>query len=202
MDPLAAKIIFIVGYWVANFAIRAPYIKAHRRGSVRSNSRTRTDTSLFLAASAGSSVLTLLYVFTPLFAFADYRLPLWIGVMGVVVLLAGNWVFWRAHRDLGKNWSPTLEILEGHKLVTQGIYRRIRHPMYLSIWLLVVAQAMILPNYVAGFSGLLPFAILYCSRVKREERMMSEAFGKAYEEHCRHTGRLFPKFQRERPDES
>ena len=46
---------------------------------------------------------------------------------------------------------------------------------------------------VAGFSGLLPFAILYFSRVGREERMMSEAFGSDYEEHRRNTGRLFPK---------
>jgi protein-S-isoprenylcysteine O-methyltransferase Ste14 len=193
MDPLAAKVIWVVGYWIANFVIRAPYIKAHRRAPIRANSRTRTDNVLFLAVSAGSSLITLLYVITPLFAFADYRIPLWIGVTGVAVLLAGDWVFWRAHRDLGTNWSPTLEIREGHKLVTQGIYRRIRHPMYLSIWLMVVAQAMILPNYVAGISGLLPFAILYFSRVSREERMMSESFGSDYEEHRRNTGRLFPK---------
>jgi protein-S-isoprenylcysteine O-methyltransferase Ste14 len=106
----------------------------------------------------------------------------------------GNWVFWRSHRDLGTNWSPTLEIREQHTLVTHGIYRRIRHPMYLSIWLLVIAQALILQNYIAGFSGLVPFALLYFLRVPKEERMMREEFGKAYDEYLLVTGRILPKF--------
>jgi len=79
-------------------------------------------------------------------------------------------------------------------LVTHGIYRRIRHPMYLSIWLLVIAQAMILPNYIAGFSGVVPFALLYFLRVPKEERMMREEFGKAYDEYLLVTGRILPKF--------
>ena len=66
--------------------------------------------------------------------------------------------------------------------------------MYLSLWLLVIAQALILPNYVAGFAGLLPFGILYFQRVAREERMMVEEFGSEYERYLHKTGRLFPKF--------
>lgn len=194
MDPLLAKIIFVFGYVIANFVIRAPYIKAHQRLPIRSNRKTRLDTSLFLAVSVGGFLLPLLYVFTPLFSFADYSIPLAIGVMGVVVLMVANWVFWKSHKDLGGNWSPTLEIRQDHKLVTNGIYQRIRHPMYLSIWLLVIAQAMILPNYVAGFAGLLPFGILYFQRVGKEERMMLEGFGSEYKRYLQGSGRLFPKF--------
>jgi protein-S-isoprenylcysteine O-methyltransferase Ste14 len=193
MDPLLAKIIFVFGYVVANFAIRTPYIRAHHRLPVRANRNTRTDTSLFLGVSVGGFLIPLLYVFTPLFSFADYSLPLWIGVTGVAVLALANWVFWKSHKDLGTNWSPTLQIREEHKLVTRGIYQRIRHPMYLSIWLLVIAQAMILPNWVAGFGGLLSFGILYFERVAKEERMMREEFGHEYEEYLQKTGRLFPK---------
>ena len=193
MEPLPAKIIFVLGYVVANFVIRAPYIKTHHRLPVRSNRDTRLDTSLFLAVGVGGFLIPLLYVFTPLFSFADYFIPLWIGVSGVVVLALGDWVFWKSHKDLGGNWSPTLQVREGHKLITQGIYRRIRHPMYLSLWLLVIAQAMILPNYVAGFTGLLPFAILYFERVAKEERMMLEEFGVEYERYLQQSGRLLPK---------
>lgn len=194
MDPLLAKIVFVFGYVVANFVIRIPYIKAHQQLPIRSNRKSRLDTSLFLAVSVGGFLLPLLYVFTPLFSFADYSIPLAVGVAGVVVLTVANWVFWKSHKDLGGNWSPTLEIREDHKLVTNGIYQRIRHPMYLSIWLLVIAQAMILPNYVAGFAGLLPFGILYFQRVGKEERMMMEEFGSEYEQYLQKTGRLFPKF--------
>ena len=194
MDPLLAKIIFVFGVVIANFVIRTPHIKAHHRLPVRSNRKTRLDTSLFLGVSVGGFLLPLLYVFTPLFSFADYSIPWWIGVTGIAVLVLANWVFWKSHKDLGGNWSPTLEIRQDHKLVTNGIYQRIRHPMYLSIWLLVIAQAMILPNYVAGFAGLLPFGILYFQRVAKEERMMMEEFGSEYEQYLRKTGRVFPKF--------
>ena len=195
MDPLLAKIIFVLGFPIANFVIRTPYIKAHQRLPIRSNRTTRLDNALFLAVSLGGFLLPLFYVFTPLFSFADYFIPRWVAGTGVAVLVLGNWVFWKSHKDLGGNWSPTLQIRQDHKLVTQGIYQRIRHPMYLSIWLLVIAQAMILPNYVAGFAGLIPFGILYFQRVGKEERMMLEEFGSDYERHLQKTGRLFPKLR-------
>jgi protein-S-isoprenylcysteine O-methyltransferase Ste14 len=195
MEPLVAKIIYVVGYWVANFVIRAPHIKTHQQAPIRANRKTRIDTSLFLAVSIGGFVIPLVYVFTPLFAFADYLIPLWVGVLGVVLLVLGDWIFWKSHKDLGRNWSPRLELRENHRLVTAGIYQRIRHPMYLSIWLLVIAQAMILPNYIAGFSALVPFALLYFVRVGKEEQMMREEFGSGYEEHLRKTGRLLPRFR-------
>jgi len=195
MDPLVAKIAFVFGFVVANFVIRTPYIKAHKRLPIRSNRNTRLDTSLFLAVGVFGFLMPLLYVFTPLFSFADYSIPRWVGGTGVAMLALGNWVLWKSHKDLGGNWSPTLDIRQDHKLVTQGIYQRIRHPMYLSLWLLVTAQAMILPNYVAGFAGLLPFGILYFQRVAREERMMVEEFGGEYERYLAKTGRLFPKLR-------
>ena len=194
MDPLVAKVIFVFGYVVANFVIRAPYIKAHQRLPIRSNRKTRLDTSLFVAVGVCGFFLPLLYVFTPLFSFANYSIPLWIGVTGIGILALGNWVFWKSHKDLGGNWSPTLEIRQDHKLVIHGIYRRIRHPMYLSLWLLVLAQALILPNYIAGFAGLIPFGILYLQRVSKEERMMLEEFGREYEQYRQRTGRLLPRF--------
>ena len=94
-----------------------------------------------------------------------------------------------------------MEIRQDHKLVTNGIYQRIRHPMYLSLWLLVIAQAMILPNYAAGFTGLLSFAILYFQRVGREERMMLKEFGADYERYVQMTGRLIPKLRPPPPND-
>lgn len=196
MGPLLAKIIFVFGAVIANFVIRIPYIKAHHRLPIRSNRNTRLDTSLFLAVSLGGFLIPLLYVFTPLFSFADYSIPRWVGVTGVVVLVLADWVFWKSHKDLGGNWSPTLEIRRDHTLVAHGIYQRIRHPMYLSFWLLVTAQAMILPSYVAGFVGLLPFGILYFQRVAKEERMMMEEFGSEFERYLQKTGWLLPKLWR------
>ena len=54
---------------------------------------------------------------------------------------------------------------------------------------------MILPNYVAGFTGLVPFGILYFVLVGKEERMRLEEFGREHEEYLQKTGRLFPKLR-------
>jgi protein-S-isoprenylcysteine O-methyltransferase Ste14 len=108
--------------------------------------------------------------------------------------MAGSlWLFWRSHADLGQNWSVSLELRQGHQLVTQGVYRRIRHPMYASIWLWALAQGMLLENWLAGWSVVPAFAVMYLLRTPREEQMMCELFGDAYQDYMRQTGRLFPR---------
>jgi protein-S-isoprenylcysteine O-methyltransferase Ste14 len=77
--------------------------------------------------------------------------------------------------------------------VTNGVYRRARHPMYTAIFLFAIAQGMLLPNWLAGWAGLATFALLYLSRVGNEEGMMREAFGTDYETYMQRTGRLCPR---------
>ncbi len=110
-----------------------------------------------------------------------------------MVLAAAVWLFWRSHADLGRNWSPSLQLREGHELVTGGVYRSIRHPMYASQWVWGVAQALLLRNWISGWSGLVLFAPLYLSRVPCEEQMMLEQFGEEYSAYMNRTGRIFPR---------
>jgi hypothetical protein len=49
--------------------------------------------------------------------------------------------------------------------------------MSTAIWIRVLAQATILPNWIAGFSALVPFSLVSFLRVEKEERMMVDAFG-------------------------
>ena len=102
-------------------------------------------------------------------------------------------MFHLTHRALGRNWSVSLDVRENHQLVTDGIYRRVRHPMYSAFWLWAIAQALLLPNWVAGFSGLVGFGILFFGRIAREERMMLEMFGDSYRAYTARTDRIFPR---------
>ena len=97
---------------------------------------------------------------------------------------------------VGQNWSVSLELRENHELVTRGVYRFVRHPMYASIWLWALAQAMLLQNWLAGWSVLPAFALMYVLRTPREERLMCEKFGERYFAYMRQTGRLFPRWDR------
>src|SRR4051812_19637444 len=94
-----------------------------------------TEKILLPLVGVGSLGLPLLYLFTPWLGFADYRLPAGVPWCGTALLTAALWLFWRAHSDLDRNWSVTLEVRKGHELVTAGVYRAVRHPMYVSIFL-------------------------------------------------------------------
>jgi protein-S-isoprenylcysteine O-methyltransferase Ste14 len=98
-----------------------------------------------------------------------------------------------AHRDLGRHWSPTLEVAQDHVLVTDGIYARFRHPIYVSLILWAAAQPLLLQNGVAGWGGAVAAALMWLVRVPREERMMLEVFGDAYREYMARTGRVIPR---------
>ena len=125
--------------------------------------------------------------------FADYPLPAFAPWCGAVLMLLALWLFWRSHADLGQNWSVTLEVRKGHQLVTHGVYRRIRHPMYAAIFLFCLAQGLLLPNWLAGWSALVPFALMYLLRIRREEQMMLQFFGEEYRDYMGRTWRLLPR---------
>ena len=101
-------------------------------------------------------------------------------------------LFLRAHQDLKTNWSPVLEVFAGHVLVTHGIYRLIRHPMYASGWLMVAAQILLIQNWIAGPATLIVYIPFYIIRVPAEERLMLDAFGNAYRDYMDRTGAVIP----------
>jgi protein-S-isoprenylcysteine O-methyltransferase Ste14 len=153
------------------------------------------EKTLLVFVAVGNFILPVLYLFTPFLAFADYRLPAFLPWCGSATMLAALWLFWRSHSDLGLNWSAFLEMRQDHQLIRQGVYRSIRHPMYVSIFLFGVAQALLLQNWFAGLSGLVTFVPLYIVRTPREERMMREWFGEEYQDYMRQTGRIIPRLK-------
>lgn len=137
--------------------------------------------------------LPLFYMFTPWLEFANYHIPFSFGVLGIVIFIAGLWLLWRSHVDLARNFSPSLFIRQQHTLVTHGVFRYIRHPMYLSFWCWAIGQALLIHNWLAGPLGIIAFYPIYLLRVKREEQQLVEYFGDAYREYQQSTGRLFPR---------
>lgn len=155
------------------------------------------DRALVGIVFVGNIILPALYLFTPWLGFADYSLPGFISWWGAAIMLVALWLFWRAHVDLGLNWSVTLEMRKEHELITHGVYRRVRHPMYSAIFLFAIAQGFLLQNWLAGWAGFASFALLYLVRVPREEKMMREFFGESYREYMQRTGRLWPTMKLE-----
>ena len=190
MNPWFAKAVILAGS-IAMVLIRAPHGQRSRGVKVARSDRGALETAL-LAFAMVAFVVPLVWVATPAFAFAEYALhpvPL---LAGTAVLVAALWLFARTHADLGTNWSITLEVREQHELVTQGIYRTLRHPMYSALLLYSLGQALVVPNWIAGPSYGVAMALLIALRLGPEERMMLERFGADYEAYRERTKRLIP----------
>ena len=190
MNPWIAKAVVLAGT-AAMMAIRAPHGHRNRRVKVATSYKTRLETGLLILAWIGFLV-PLIWVASPTFSFAEFPLLTGPLLAGVMCLGIGLWLFYRSHADLGTNWSITLEVHEQHRLITQGVYRHIRHPMYLALALYSVGQALVIPNWLAGPSNLIAFAILFALRVGAEERMMLKGFGAEYAAYSARTHRLIP----------
>lgn len=186
--------VFFVGL-VVYFWIRHVYIERTQVEKKAVSRFDRLEKILLAAMFPAILLLPLLYLFTPLLKFADYRLPPVVPWIGAATMVASLSLFWRSHADLGQNWSVSLELREGHRLVTDGVYRTIRHPMYASIWLWGIAQGMLLQNWLVGWGVIPVFAAMYGLRTPREERLMLDAFGDEYRRYMRRTGRLVPRLR-------
>lgn len=187
-----SKIAWVLGV-IAWYVLRIPFQRKARRQSVKdARHRNMRDMTLLSISTLGLGIVPAIYAATGWPAAASYPISLVQVVAGVIVFLLALRLFWRTHAAIGKDWSVTLEIKEQHKLVTDGIYARVRHPMYSAFFLWALAQLLLLPNLVAGPAGLVGFGILFFFRVGREEKMMREAFGAEYDDYMRRTKRIIP----------
>jgi protein-S-isoprenylcysteine O-methyltransferase Ste14 len=112
----------------------------------------------------------------------------WLGV--VLLAVGGTLRLWPVF-VLGRRFSGLVAIQPGHTLVTDGIYRFIRHPSYLG--LLVGALGWVLA-FRSGIGVLLAALNLVplVARIRAEEALLRSQFGAEYEAYRNRTSRLIP----------
>ncbi len=192
MSPWYGKTAVLLNL-LGHVVIRWPYQRRSAKARVVEDRGGGQEAAVLALALLATSLLPALWLTTRLLAFAEYPLwpvPYWLGVL---FLAAGLRLFYRSHADLGSNWSMTLQIKEDHRLVTTGVYARVRHPMYSALLLGGVGQLLVLPNWIAGPSSLIGFGFVCLLRIGPEERMMLDRFGPEYEAYRRRSGRLIPR---------
>lgn len=197
MDNALFEKIFQVVYlvcFVAGSFIRVWYGLKYRQDR-RAILRTEGVVVATLAGLWGIAILMpLLNLFTGWLKFADYTMPAWAGFIGTIVFVFALWLLWRSHADLGRAWRLTTEVKAGQRLVSDGVYKYIRHPMYAAHLLWGIAQALLIWNWISGPVSLVIFIPLYFLRVTREEKVMLEEFGDEYQVYMNRTGRIIPRF--------
>jgi protein-S-isoprenylcysteine O-methyltransferase Ste14 len=105
-------------------------------------------------------------------------------VTGLIIMLVGQATLWR-------NYSGTVVIREDHQLITHGIYRITRNPIYLGGIMVITG----LPVYGASLYGFLTSLVLIAiilNRIRLEERLLTEEFQDAYQNYKETTKKLIP----------
>ncbi len=157
-------------------------------GSTREVQRQRWLTFLALGA-VGASLWLLPYADRRgLWVWPENDVFRYVG-LGCVVVGAGLRV--AAMAQLGPLFSTFVTIQKEHRLVTWGLYRFVRHPIYTGSLLAVVGIFLVFRSQLVW--GALP---LYCLgtvwRIHDEERLLLEAFGEEFRSYQSRTWRLLP----------
>ena len=191
-DPeLAAKAIWCL-FIVLWAVIRWQPNRKSRKTDKSVTARPMKERFSMVVSSLGLGYIPAVWVFTDFLDDFDYTPSVILIVIGAILLIASLRLFRLTHKALGKMWSHSLDLREGHKLITTGIYESVRHPMYTAFWIWAIGAAFLLPNWIAGFSGILGFGTLFFLRVGQEEEMMKAEFGEEYDAYMQRTKRIFP----------
>lgn len=118
--------------------------------------------------------------------------------MGLILLIIGEVIRIKARLELKKKAgfdslikTAKLQILEDHQLATDGIYRHIRHPIYLGEILRNIGIAVFFSS-IYGLLIILLSLFFLLVRIELEEKMLISAFGVNYYEYKKQTRKLIP----------
>lgn len=195
MDRHTSTLFFVIAFVVIRLAGRVATHRGPRsesRGAVVERHVDFREAFCLCLFLLGGLILPLVAL-GPWLSSLSYALPEWVSWLGVATVAGAGLLHWRAHADLGRNYSMTVLRRERQSLVTDGIYAWIRHPIYASFWLIVIAQPLLVQHWIYGLSGLPAFALLFFHRMRREEGMMINAFGDQYRDYMRQVGGVIPK---------
>ena len=110
---------------------------------------------------------------------------------GVALLAAGlAFAVW-ARVHLGRNWSGSVTVKEGHELIRSGPYAWVRHPIYTGL-ITAVAGTAITSGTVRAFLGLAVISASLLYKLQAEERFMRETFPGEYERYSATVPALIP----------
>ena len=109
----------------------------------------------------------------------------------VILLIVGLIVAILARRTLAGNWSGAVALKEDHKLITTGLYKYVRHPIYTGMLLMIIGTALSLGT-LGAMIGFLIILLGVLLKLNEEEALMTEHFAQEYKSYKKRTKTLIP----------
>jgi protein-S-isoprenylcysteine O-methyltransferase Ste14 len=110
-------------------------------------------------------------------------------IAGLVMFVFGIKVAFIAFFTLKHNYSATLVIRKEHQLITHGVFRFVRHPIYFGVLIGAFGAPVYAPS-LYGFLVMLLLVPVVLNRIRMEEGLLTEAFGDEYRKYSRRTKKL------------
>ena len=128
--------------------------------------------------------------FTPMFP--NKSLEIGLAVLTMVLAVWSVWFCSAAIRTLGEQWSLAARVVEGHKLVTKGLYSIVRNPIYTGMLGMLLATGLAVSHWIGIVIAIVIFAIGTFIRVRSEERLLREMFGPEFDAYARKVPAVIP----------
>ena len=112
-------------------------------------------------------------------------------IIGLALFIIGLTIMIVGQVTLRRNYSGSVVIRVDHQLITHGIYRFTRNPMYLGLIMVVLG----LPMFCSSLYGFVTMAVLIpiiLNRIRLEEKLLTEEFQDAYQSYKETTKKLIP----------
>ncbi len=129
--------------------------------------------------------------FTPIFP-VSRSIEILLAILTMVLAITTVWFCSTAIRALGKQWSLAARLVEGHKLVKEGPYSVVRNPIYTGMFGMLLATGLAVSHWIGVLVAVVVFAIGTAIRVRSEETLLREAFGREFEDYARAVPAVIP----------
>jgi protein-S-isoprenylcysteine O-methyltransferase Ste14 len=93
---------------------------------------------------------------------------------------------------LGRQFSVVIAIEADHRLITDGPYRRLRHPAYTGGLVATMGFALALGSWLTVIPIVAILLLAFSYRIRLEEELLLTVFGDTYRDYISRTWRLFP----------
>ncbi|HEY6230453.1 MAG TPA: isoprenylcysteine carboxylmethyltransferase family protein [Pyrinomonadaceae bacterium] len=114
------------------------------------------------------------------------------GAIAVAAAVGSVFLTMAAVRTLGKEWSLTARLVEGHQLATNGPYAYVRHPIYTGMLGMLVATGLAISHWAALLAALAVFFAGTVIRIRSEEKLLRGAFGEQFEKYAQSVPAILP----------
>lgn len=113
----------------------------------------------------------------------------WVKIIGTIMIITGAIINILGRRYLGQNWANHIKIYDNHTLITTGVYKICRHPLYSSIMLMLFGGSVVFGNWLTAILTAGVFIPMMNYRAKQEEQMLIQKFLE-YKEYMKKTRRF------------